>query len=63
MLQQGRFRLDVRKRVFSVRVFFFQALEQAAKGGGGVTGPEHVQNLCRCSAWGSGIVVGWVEQG
>ena len=37
-LHQGRFRLDIRKKLFSERT-------QAAQGGGGVTVPGGVQEL------------------
>jgi len=44
MLCQGRCRLAIRENFFSQRV------AQAAQGGGGVTIPGGVPELCGCSA-------------
>ena len=62
-LHQGRFRLDVRKNVFTESG---QALEQAAQGSGGVTIPGGVQKACRCGTSGYGLVSmvvlgGWLD--
>jgi len=36
---------------------FGQALEQAAQGGGGVTSPGGVQEMCGCGTLGHGLAV------
>jgi len=40
-----RFRLDIKKKNYSLSV---QVLEQAAQGSGGVTVPGGAQEMCRC---------------
>jgi len=52
-LSQWRFRLSIRK-YFSEREV--PALERAAQGGGGVTIPGSVQEMCRCSTKEQGLV-------
>jgi len=54
-LHQGRFRLDIRKKV--VLRSSAEALAQAAQGGGGVTVPGGVQELCGCDTGGTSSVV------
>jgi len=54
-LHQGRFRLDIRKKV--VLRSSAEALAQAAQGGGGVTVPGGVQELCGCDTGGTWSVV------
>jgi len=55
---KGKFRLDVRKNLFSKSG---AALAQAAQGGGALTIPGGVQELCRCGTEGRGLVgrQGW----
>ena len=50
---KGKFRLDVRKNLFSKSG---DALAQAAQGGGALTIPGGVQELCRCGTEGRGLV-------
>ena len=45
-MQQGRFKLDIMKRIILRKSG--EAVAQAAKEGGGVTIPEAVQELCGC---------------
>ena len=44
-LRKGRFRLDVRRYLYSKSG---EAEAQAAQGGGGITVPAGVQGTCRC---------------
>ena len=61
-LQERSFRLDIRENFSSESG---ETLEQAAHGGGGVTVPGDVQELCECGtegcgqwSWCDGLMVG-----
>jgi len=53
-LQQGRFRLDIRKKFLYRKSC--EALEQAAQGSGGVIVPGGVQKACKYGTSGHGLV-------
>jgi len=53
-LRQGRFRLDIRKNLFTERVV--KHWNKAAQGSGRVTIPGGVQKMCRCGTSGHGLV-------
>ena len=53
-LHQGRFRMDIRKKILLEKVD--ELLAQAAQGGGWVAVSRGVQEKCRCSTEGHGSV-------